>query len=352
MSVRVKKAGSDRVVLKRIAYDPASWDAIAASHPEAEVYHGAAWLDYLAATQGAEPVIAEVLDAERHVGYFVGAIVRRYGFRILGSPLRGWVTPCMGFLLEEGSDRPAAAEALSRFAFADLHCIHVELADWHLTARQMEGSAYVTEVGRSLVVDLDHSEDEILGRVRRTTRQEIRKAVRAGLRAEVATDPGFADEFYGYLTAVFARQGLAPTYPIERVRNLIQIVHPTGQLLLLRIRTPAGATVATGLVVGRNRTAVAWGMAYDRTNDDFHPIELLWWETIRYWHAHGALRYDMGGAGDYKAKYGGIEVPTYHFYRSRYRVFTLGRSVIRHMVRARQVLVGRLAQRSKRFATA
>lgn len=339
---------SDRVSLHRIPYDRAAWESTVATHPEAEVFHGAAWLDHLQATQGVEPVIAEVRDADRLVGYFVGGIVRRYGIRILGSPLRGWGTECMGFLLEEGADRLAAAEALLPFAFGELGCLHVELSDRHLRADQMEGSGYVTEVGRNFVLDLEPSEDEILGRVRRTTRQEIRKAIRAGLRAEVATDLGFADEFYGYLTAVFARQGLVPTYPIQRVRNLIQTVQPTGQLLLLRIRTPAGATVATGLVLGRNRMAVAWGMAYDRANAEFHPIELLWWETIRYWRERGVVRYDMGGGGDYKAKYGGAEVPTYQFHRSRYRVFRLGRSAIRRMVRTRQVVAGRLARPSER----
>ena len=348
----MKRVDSDRVVLKQIAYDPVAWDAIVARYPGAEVFHSTAWLNYLAVTQEAEPVVAVVQDAGHPVGYFVGGIVRRYGVRILGSPLRGWGTQCMGFLMEDGADRLAAAEALLPFAFGELGCLHIELSDRHLTAEQMEGSGYVTEVGNSFVLDLELPEDEILSRVRRTTRQEIRKAIRAGLRAEVATDLGFADEFYGYLTAVFAGQGLVPTYPIERVRNLIQTVQPSGQLLLLRIRTPAGATVATGLVVGRNRIAVAWGMAYDRANADFHPIELLWWETMRYWRRRGAVHYDMGGGGDYKAKYGSVGVPTYQFHRSRYRVFRLGRSAIRRIVRARQVVAGRLARPSERPGTA
>lgn len=348
----MKRGDSDRVVLKRIAYDPVAWDAIVAGHPEAEVFHGTAWLDYLTATQRAEPVIAVVQDAERPVGYFVGGIVRRYGIRILGSPLRGWVTMYMGFLLEEGFDRRAAADALTRFAFGDLGCLHVELGDRWMTREQMADSGYAVEGGRTFVVDLASPEEEILSRMRSTTRNYVRQAGRKGLRAERVTEISFADEYHAQLTEVFARQGLAPTYPAVRVRELIRTVEPSGGLLLMRVRAPNGDSLATAIVVGRNHTAVLWGAAFDRARADSHPNELLHWEAMRYWRSKGILRYDMGGGGDYKAKYGGVEVPTYRFYRSRYRVLRLGRSAIRRMVRARQVVLGRFARPSERPETA
>ena len=106
--------------LQRIPYDRVAWDAIVASREDAEVYHTAAWLEFLAATQGAEPVTAVVSIDGRPVGYFLGAIVRRLGVRVLGSPLRGWGTECMGFLLDDGVDRRAEADALIPFAFTTL----------------------------------------------------------------------------------------------------------------------------------------------------------------------------------------------------------------------------------------
>ena len=149
------------MVLERVPYDPTRWEATIAGHPDLEVYHGSGWLDYLAASQGAEPVIATVRADGQPVGHFVGAIVRRYGIRILGSPLPGWTTQTMGFLLEDGVDRRAAAEALLPFAFRDLGCLHVELADRHLTADQMAGSGYVVEVERSFVIDLARPEEDV-----------------------------------------------------------------------------------------------------------------------------------------------------------------------------------------------
>ena len=137
------------ISLERIPYDPVAWGAIVAAHPDAEVFHGPAWLAYLAASQGAEPVVAAVRADGRTVGHFVGSLVRRFGMRILGSPLRGWGTPCMGFLLDPGVDRRAVAQALLPFAFGDLKCMHLELADRRLTRELMAGSDYVIEVGRT-----------------------------------------------------------------------------------------------------------------------------------------------------------------------------------------------------------
>lgn len=344
---------SGAVVLEQIAYDPQEWEAILERWPDASVFHSSAWLRFLAESYGAEPILAVVKAGGRPVGYFVGAIVRRFGMRILGSPLPGWGTPYMGFVLEDDADRPAAAEALVQFAFRDLKCLHVELADQRLTEEQMAGSAYTIEPGITYLVDLSSNEEEILGRMDSNRRQYIRRAMRRDLRAEIATDPGFADEYFEQLCDVFARQGLAPTHGVERVRHLIRALQPSGQLVLLRISTPDGVSLATALVLGRNGTAVAWGAAFFRAAAAHHPNELLWWEAMRYWRARGATRLDMNGngdygRGDYKAKYGGNAVATARFHRSRWAVLGHGRESVRRFVRARQVIVrgpSRLAKR-------
>jgi hypothetical protein len=168
------------------------------------------------------------------------------------------------------------------------------------------------------------------------TRQYVRKAARDGLRAEVATDIGFADEYHAQLTSVFARQGLMPTYGPERVRQLIGCLQPTGQVLLLRIRDADGRCLATGVSVGAHVAAYNWGAASDRSEGSTHATKLLWWEAVRYWKARGAIRYDMGGAGDYKSAYGGRPITEYRFHRSRYPAMAYGRAAIRRLVRVRQ----------------
>jgi hypothetical protein len=164
------------VALERVALDTAEWDAIVQRHPDASVFHSSAWLRFLAASEGAEPVLAVVKADGRPCGYFAGAIVHRFGMKFLGSPLPGWATPYMGFLLDGGVDRRSAAEALVPFAFSELGCLHVELDDPRLTIEQMAGSAYSVEPWMTYLVDLRPPEEEILARMDPHRRQYIRRA--------------------------------------------------------------------------------------------------------------------------------------------------------------------------------
>jgi CelD/BcsL family acetyltransferase involved in cellulose biosynthesis len=255
----------------------------------------------------------------------------------------------MGFLLDRDVERREAAEALLRFAFDDLRCIHVELADRALDAADMVGVGYEVGIGRSFLVDLRPSEASLFSAMRATTRNYIRQAERKGLEAEAAAGVEFADEFHAQLTEVFGRQGLVPTYGVERVRRLIRALEPAGQVLLLRIRSADGRSIATAISVGRNRTAVLWGAAFWRAESKLHPNDLLHWEAIRRWRERGVLQYDMGGGGDYKAKYGGTEVASLAFHRSRWAALRFGRTALRTAVRARQIAAGRVTRVAGRW---
>ena len=330
-------AARHAIRLERRPYDPGTWAAVVERHPEASVYHSPEWLEFLRVTQGAEPVVATVLAADRPVGHFVGGIVRRFGVPILGSPLRGWTTAGMGFLLDDPELRWPAHVALPEFAFRELRCLHLEVMDRQLPTAPEDLAGYTVEAGASFVVDLKATEESILAGMRATTRNYIRQAQRSGLRVEVATGAEFADEYYSLLHATFVRQGLTPTYTIERVRRLIEVVQPSGQILMLRVADETDRTLATAIVVGRNRTAVLWGAAFERI-PGVHPNELLHWEAMRYWRTRGVERYDMGGGGDYKAKFGGFVEPYAWLNRPRFRWLAYARAAVRRGARARQRL--------------
>lgn len=331
------------VHLERVEYDPAWWRRTIAGHSDVEVYHTPEWLEFLAASQRAEPVVALVRYDGREAGHFVGAVVRRFGIRILGSPLSGWNTQCMGFLLSNGVDRRTAAKALVSFAFRDLGCLHLELGDRHLDVGEMVGGPYLATTGSTRLIDLRPAETAIFGQMRPRTRTSVRQALRMGLIAEEATDAEFIDEYYAQLSEVFGRQGLAPTYGADRVRQLVHALAPTGYLLRMRVRSPDGVTLATSLSVGYGSRAVLWGVASFRDRGKGPPNELLHWETLRRWHSRGALTYDLGGGGAYKANYGGTEVETVRFTQSRYPFLRHGRTVARQLFKSRQRML-RLAR--------
>ena len=77
------------LTLQRIAPASADWECMDA-FGDRVVFQTREWLEFLARTQRAQPVVAMVMDHGEHVGYFTGLIIRRMGLRILGSPFPGW----------------------------------------------------------------------------------------------------------------------------------------------------------------------------------------------------------------------------------------------------------------------
>jgi CelD/BcsL family acetyltransferase involved in cellulose biosynthesis len=329
------------LTLRRMPYDDADWGRVVNAHADAEVYHGPEWLSYLGASQGAEPVVAQVLEGDQLRGHFVGAIVRRWGLRVLGSPLSGWGTQVMGFLIDDDLDRRRALEAARTFAYRDLGCAHIELGDRKIGATDVAGTPFGLVPGETLVVDLTGSESDVLGQMHPRTRTYARRAAKTGLRAEVATGAAFADEYYDQLLDVFHSSGLVPTYGRERVRQLIEALEPSGQVVMVRLRAADGTPVATTIGIGRNERAVMWGAAFYRDHASLHPVEPLQWEAMRAWRERGIAKYDLSGNFPSKAKFGRIVEPLHRVHHSRYPILEHGRTAVRSLFYARQRLAGR-----------
>jgi hypothetical protein len=281
------------------------------------VFQTKEWLQFLARTQAAEPVVAEVLRGTERVGYFTGAIIRRYRVPILGSPFPGWTTGGMGFNLVDGVGRRAAVEALVPFAFRDLRCLHLELRDRLLSTADLAGLGFASAPTTLFELDLSGSEEQIFGAMKSACRRAIRKSEKEGVRIEEASGEQFADEYHAQLVDVFTKQGIKPTYGVQRVRELIRVLEPTGHLLLLRAVSPGGDAIATGIFPAMNRTAYFWGGASWRAHQGLRPNEAIFWHAIRFWKQRGIAVLDMGGGGDYKLKYGPRELTVPHFRRSR-----------------------------------
>lgn len=320
-------------VLKLERVDPAHVDwAELDARPEQLVFQTREWLEFIARTQHARPVVAAVNDGGERLGWFAGAVIRRFGVSILGSPFPGWSTGSMGFTLDEGASRLAAVEALVAFAFGELRVLHLELKDRRLRLDDAAGLGFEFSTDVTFDLDLTADEDVLFGRMTSACRRCIRKAERVGVVVEEATGLDFADEYYAQLLEVFGRQGLKPAYGVERVRELIRTLGPTGRLLLLRARNPEGESIATGIFPGMNRMAFFWGGASRREHQILRPNEAMFWYAMRWWKRRGIAVLDMGGGGEYKRKYGPVEVAIPFFRKSRV------------------VAVGRLRQTAERVA--
>ncbi|WP_433783344.1 GNAT family N-acetyltransferase [Actinomycetospora sp. CA-101289] len=307
--------------------------------PGRELFSTRAWVEFLVDTQGGEPVVAKVVAGERTVGWFTGLVVRRLGLRILGSPFPGWTTPSMGFAFLESVDPRDAARALHRFAFRDLGCVHLEFSDRSLREDDLAGLGFRSTLAMTFQLKLG-TDDDIFGAFTSSCRRAVRKAAKTGVVVEEATGPGFAEEYLEQLTGVFARQGLAPTYGVDRIRSLVDHLGPTGRLLLLRARDPDGTSIATGIYPADDATAYFFGGASVREKQILRPNEALFWHAMRHWRDRGVETFDFGGRGDYKRRYGGTEFWYPAFQRSRYPGLPALRGAAQWWTARRQQLPG------------
>ena len=168
-------------------------------------------------------------------------------------------------------------------------------------------------------MDLRPSEEEIWAGMKSSCRTAIRKAERSGVVIEEASDIEFADDYYAQLEDVFAKQSLVPPYDVERIRELIRHVHPTGRLLLLRARNPEGDCIATGIFPAMSRSMHFLVGASWRDQQRLCPNEPLMWHAIKYWKGRGVRACDLGGYMSYKRKWGGHEVRVPFLRKSRSR---------------------------------
>ncbi len=330
---------------ERVAWADVDWAGFA-GYPDRSLFQTRAWLEFLAEVQRAEPVAAVLTDGTQELGRFAGLVVRRWGLRFLGSPLPGWTTPYMGFNLRPDVPRRLAAAALVDFAFRHLGCVHLELRDRRLAEADVADLGFDRrrDVGydeRTFEIDLRQSEDALFGRMASACRRCIRQAEKRGVVVEEATDPDFAEEFHAQLREVYLRQGLVPTYGVDRVRALIRHLQPAGLLLLLRARDAEGRGIATGIYPAFGDTMLFWGGASLRAYQHNRPNETLHWYAMRHWQRRGIARYDLGGFMEYKRKYGGEEVAVPGFRRSRSPAIAAVRTLAPRCMRAKQVIVGR-----------
>lgn len=318
------------------------------SYADRNVFQSREWLAFIEKTQDAKPVIAALTQNGDTVGFFTGLLIRRYGVRILGSPLRGWTTSYMGFNLADGVSRRGAVEALLPFAFRTLGCLHVELRGRDLSLDDVRGLGGYYAIGADFTgntvfeVDLRPPEEELFARMASACRRCIRKAEKVGVTIEEADDLGFADDYYAQLRDVFAKQSLVPTYDKARVTELIRHLHPTGHLLLLRARAADGRCIATGIFPAMNRWMYFWGGASWRSHQILRPNEALMWHAMRYWKARGVEICDLGGATDYKRKWGPVEASVPNFRISRFRAISAARTLMKQGLKVRQVARGRV----------
>lgn len=276
------------------------------------------WISFLEKNQHGKPVVL-VLRQESYVAaYFVGMVVQKGGVRILGSPFEGWLTPDMGLIRCQPIDLNVALKEIASYAFRELHCWFVQIADKSIQILDLASDVYY-EKTELLHLDLTPPLEKILEGFTKNGRRDVRAFDRKGAVVErVPFDRAFADIYYKQLMDVFAKQELKPFYSVEKVYDLVDAFasYPE-RVLALAAKLPDGTCIATVFSFGFGKWAYYMGAASFREYQSYLPNEGLFWAFVKHWKEQGMTDLDLVGYRKYKMKYNPelVETPVIIFQR-------------------------------------
>ena len=96
------------------------------SFEDRTVFQTREWLQFVSESQNATPVIAELRDGNKVLGYFTGLTFSKFGLKVLGSSFPGWTTPYIGFNLNASISRRYALEALEKFYLCEVVLVRLK----------------------------------------------------------------------------------------------------------------------------------------------------------------------------------------------------------------------------------
>lgn len=262
------------------------------------------WLNYIEVNQKAMPIIVRIIEGPNFVGYFTGFIFSKFGVKIVGSPFNGWTTGYIGFDVMDDYDKVKLIEPLSTFLFKTYKCLYIQIADRFIEENQLKNTKIKYIMNKSIELIIDKTDEELFKVFKTDCRNYIRQFEKRGANIETArADEQFATEYCEQLQEVFAKQGLVPTYGVEKVLDLFKSLN-NDQLLCLRVRDPEGKCIATTIFVGYNERFYFWGAASFREFQFYRPNEYMIWYAIKYFREKGYKYFDMYGERPYKNKFG------------------------------------------------
>jgi len=268
-----------------------------------ELFTTIEWINFIAISQKAKPIIIRIMKDNDYIGYFTGILFKRFGIRIVGSPFEGWSTAYMGFNIKSGHSRIDIIEPISKFLFETFRCLYIQISDHYIEEASLINTKLKYRINHSIELRIDRSDEELFKTFKAQCRNSIRQFEKRGATIELAEgDELFAHEYYEQLKEVFAKQNLVPTYSLSKVLDLFYSLS-SEQLLCLRVRTPDGVCIATTIWVAHNERVYFWGAASYRKFQGYRPNESMIWYAIKNFREKGYRYLDMYGERDYKKKF-------------------------------------------------
>jgi peptidoglycan pentaglycine glycine transferase (the first glycine) len=149
-------------------------------------------------------------------------------------------------------------------------------------------------VEATLLIDTSSNQADILRRMNRNRRQEIRQSEKRGVIIREGSENDLPI-FFNFMLASCRRQGNVRPNPatLANLRAIWRYFYPVGNLRLT-IADIEGNPVAGLLSIVFGNRVTLWKKGWDSNHSDRHPNELLYYESLEWSRKHGYKKCDFG----------------------------------------------------------
>jgi lipid II:glycine glycyltransferase (peptidoglycan interpeptide bridge formation enzyme) len=178
-----------------------------------------------------------------------------------------------------------------------------------LARRGYRPAPLVMAAAATSVVDLRSDDDGLLSRMRKKTRQHIRKGMREGVTVRQGDERDLG-AVYRLHVATAERKGLSPVYPERYFVELWRAFRPLGSARVF-LATYEREVISALFLLAFGNTVYTMAVAWSGHHSDRRPNELLHWSAIQWARDSGYSFWDFSSIdpGAAAATVGGQSLP-------------------------------------------
>ncbi|MGQ9732849.1 MAG: lipid II:glycine glycyltransferase FemX [Candidatus Zipacnadales bacterium] len=309
------------IELHRVEWEWDAWDNRVSTFPTARLFHTSSWVCAIETLGVGKATLLEVVQDGQSIGLWPGWVTYKGPFRVFGSPLPAAHTVQMGPLMPPEVDVLELGRALERYA-RDTGISHVELCGEALQSDDLSVLGWEWRPRPKMILDLNSTEEDMLRRISKSRRYDIRKSKHLGVRViQLPAEMQAIQTAWAMITHAYERKGNESPITFAAVRTIVQRLYPLGMARLLVAEDSKGSYIAALVLLVDSSSIYYWLAGSTPEGYATAAPSLLLWEAIRWAQSQGIQECDLYGIGTpgieaFKRSWG-AELTVYrHWFRS------------------------------------
>lgn len=282
------------------------WDEFVNCHPKGNIFQSSYMIEIYSRTEKYKPISLAVADEnEKIMGVLLGVIQKEHkgliGFLsarsiIIGGPLvKDNNLEVLDFIL---------GEYIKKIKNQVIYSQYRNMWLWSEDEKSIfNQNGFDYESHLNILIDLKQSKDELWKDLKKNRREGIKKAERNNLRFEYSNSIDILPNFYNLLKESYTRIKL-PYPDIDFFENILEIL-PQEKVKFFVMKKDTKIIISLLAFIFRERL-YAFYIGTDSHDDilKLRPVDLFYWEVMKWGAENNIEIYDWMGAGKPNVDYG------------------------------------------------